>query len=165
VDAPTTQWLRGVLDLCLLATIDSDPAYGYEMTRRLASAGLEVAGGSIYPALGRLRRDGLIEAYEQPGEGGPTRTYYRTTGQGRAALAGWRSSWTDFTTGVGQVLHTDPAGPTDPGVPAPAAGAARSSREARSSQEARSSHEAEPSQAVEPPPAAHAVPVEKETQS
>ena len=98
------QWLRGVLDLCLLAVVDAEPAYGYEMTRRLAAAGLEVAGGSIYPALGRLRRDGLVETYAQPGEGGPGRTYYRATPAGRDTLAASRAAWTDFAAAVGRTL-------------------------------------------------------------
>ena len=102
--APVSQWLRGVLDLCLLAIVDTEPAYGYEMTRRLAALGLEVADGSIYPALGRLRRDGLVEVFTRPGEAGPARTYYRPTPAGRGVLAGWRGAWLDFASGVGRVL-------------------------------------------------------------
>jgi PadR family transcriptional regulator PadR len=56
-----TQLLRGVLDLCLLAVMGDDPAYGYEMTKRLGERGLSIVGeGSIYPLLGRLERDGLV---------------------------------------------------------------------------------------------------------
>jgi PadR family transcriptional regulator PadR len=110
MEIPRTQWLRGVLDLCLLAVVDAEPAYGYEMTRRLAAAGLEVAGGSIYPALGRLRRDGLVETTERPGDGGPARTYYGTTAAGREALAAGRAAWGDFAEGVRAVLTTTAVG-------------------------------------------------------
>ncbi|MDA0162845.1 PadR family transcriptional regulator [Solirubrobacter ginsenosidimutans] len=49
-------WLRGVLDLCLLALLRDGEAYGYELARRLETLGFgPVAGGSLYPAL--LRRE------------------------------------------------------------------------------------------------------------
>ena len=56
------QLLRGALDLCLLAVMEEGPAYGYEMTKRLRARGLSTVGeGSIYPLLGRLEREGLVE--------------------------------------------------------------------------------------------------------
>ncbi len=48
------------------------PAYGYEMTRRLRERGLRiVAEGSIYPLLGRLERDGLVDTYRAASNDGP----------------------------------------------------------------------------------------------
>ncbi len=92
-----TQILRGVLDLCLLAVLDEAPAYGYEMTKRLRARGLSLVGeGSIYPLLGRLEREGLVEAFRKPGDGGRSRKYYRTADGGQrvlaAGLAEWRST-------------------------------------------------------------------------
>ena len=82
-----SQLLRGVLDLCLLAIIDQEPAYGYEMTKRLRARGLATVGqGSIYPLLGRLERDGLVETYRAASDGGPPRKYYRTSGVGHETL-------------------------------------------------------------------------------
>ncbi|WP_067813831.1 PadR family transcriptional regulator [Actinomadura kijaniata] len=104
-----SQWLRGVLDLCLLAVNAEEPAYGYEMTQRLAAAGLEsVAEGSIYPALGRLQRDGLLETYLVDGGGGPARKYYRLTEAGRAALTEWSREWGQLVGGVAAVLARVP---------------------------------------------------------
>ena len=72
--------LRGVLDLCLLAVIMDEPAYGYEMTRRLRERGLSTVGeGSIYPLLGRLERDGLVATHRAASDGGPPRKYYRAS--------------------------------------------------------------------------------------
>ncbi len=52
------------------------PAYGYEMTKRLRSRGLSIVGeGSIYPLLGRLERDRLVETYRAASDGGPPRKY------------------------------------------------------------------------------------------
>ena len=100
-----SQLLRGVLDLCLLATIDDDPTYGYEMTKRLAERGLSiVAEGSIYPVLGRLERERLIESFLQNGGAGPARKYYRVTATGKEALAGWTEEWRGLRTAVDSVL-------------------------------------------------------------
>jgi PadR family transcriptional regulator PadR len=89
-----TQLLRGVLDLCLLAVMEEGPAYGYEMTKRLRARGLSIVGeGSIYPLLGRLEREGLVETYRAASDGGPPRKYYRPSGAGRQALADGVSEW------------------------------------------------------------------------
>ncbi len=71
-----SQLLRGVLDLCLLAVMSEGPAYGYEMTKRLKARGLSMVGeGSIYPLLGRLEHDGLVETRRAASNGGPPRKY------------------------------------------------------------------------------------------
>jgi PadR family transcriptional regulator len=89
-----TQLLRGVLDLCLLAVMREGPAYGYEMTRRLRARGLAIVGeGSIYPALGRLEREGLVETYKAASNGGPPRKYYRPSEKGLRALTDGVTEW------------------------------------------------------------------------
>lgn len=89
-----SQLLRGVLDLCLLAVMEQGPAYGYEMTKRLRASGLSIVGeGSIYPLLGRLEREGLVETYRAASNGGPPRKYYRPSPEGRRALAAGVSEW------------------------------------------------------------------------
>ena len=89
-----SELLRGVLDLCLLAVIEEGPAYGYEMTKRLRARGLSIVGeGSIYPLLGRLEREGLVETYRAASDGGPPRKYYRPSRDGRQALAAGVSEW------------------------------------------------------------------------
>lgn len=89
-----TQLLRGVLDLCALAVMADEPVYGYELTERLRAQGLSAVGeGSVYPLLGRLERDGLVETYRQSSNGGPPRKYYRLSAAGRRALATGVSEW------------------------------------------------------------------------
>ena len=63
-------WLRGVLDLCLLALLDDGEAYGYELARRLETLGFgPVAGGSLYPALLRREKLGHLRAALARGRG------------------------------------------------------------------------------------------------
>ncbi|MFN8222497.1 MAG: PadR family transcriptional regulator [Gaiellales bacterium] len=107
--ARQTQLLKGVLDLCLLAVIAERPTYGYEMTRQLEERGLSIVGeGSIYPVLGRLERDGLIEAFRQTGNGGPPRKYYALTANGRTSLARWGDDWRAIRDAVNGVLNGVP---------------------------------------------------------
>ena len=104
-EARRTQLLRGVLDLCLLALIDEGPAYGYEMTKRLRARGLSIVGeGSIYPLLGRLEREGLVETYRAASDGGPPRKYYRPSQSGRRALAAGVTEWRAARDAVDAVL-------------------------------------------------------------
>jgi PadR family transcriptional regulator PadR len=95
VERRQTQLLRGVLDLCLLAVMQDGPAYGYEMTKRLRARGLSMVGeGSIYPLLGRLERDGLVETCRAGSDdGGPPRKYYRPSTLGRSALGAGIAEW------------------------------------------------------------------------
>ena len=90
-----SQLLRGVLDLCLLAVIQEGPAYGYEMTKRLRAHGLSIVGeGSIYPLLGRLEREGLVDTYRAASDdGGPPRKYYRPSPTGQRALTAGVAEW------------------------------------------------------------------------
>src|SRR6266536_4524263 len=101
----SSQLLRGVLDLCLLAVVEEAPAYGYEMTKRLRARGLSIVGeGSIYPLLGRLERDGLVEPHRSACDGGPPRKYYSTSREGRRVLAAGVTEWRAARDAIDAVL-------------------------------------------------------------
>ena len=102
----SSQLLKGVLDMCLLALIGEEPSYGYEMVSKLQDRGLElVSEGSIYPLLSRLQKRGLIEGYFVESTGGPPRKYYRIGDEGRRQLADWAVEWGNVSTGVEAVLN------------------------------------------------------------
>lgn len=97
--------LKGLLDPCLLAITADRPAYGYEIVKRLSEAGLaDVAAGSVYPALARLERAGLLCAEHTESADGPPRKYYAPTLIGRRQLEAWRAGWLDLSRSVNQVL-------------------------------------------------------------
>lgn len=101
----STQLLKGVLDMCLLAVISEEPSYGYEMARKLTSRGLDLASeGAIYPVLSRLQRNGLVEGYLVASPEGPARKYYRLEKKGVAALEEWSKAWRELSRGVENVL-------------------------------------------------------------
>ncbi|MFK0238949.1 PadR family transcriptional regulator [Streptomyces vinaceus] len=102
---PRAQWLRGVLDMCLLALMAEAPVYGYELTVKLAEAGLEVAEGSIYPALARLRKRQLVEVERRSGDGGPARTYYRPSEAGTQTFQSWSRDWKEHATSISSIIN------------------------------------------------------------
>ena len=102
----SSQLLKGVLDMCLLAVIAEEPSYGYEMVRKLELRGLPLVGeGSIYPLLSRLQRQGLVDAFVEESPGGPPRKYYRIAEAGRRRLGDWISEWKAMSDGVDRVLQ------------------------------------------------------------
>ena len=104
-DQRSSHLLRGVLDLCLLAVVAEEPAYGYEMTKRLRARGLSiVAEGSIYPLLGRLEREGFVDTHRAASNGGPPRKYYRLSREGQRQLAAGVSEWRAARAAIDSVL-------------------------------------------------------------
>ncbi|WP_051972966.1 PadR family transcriptional regulator [Cryobacterium sp. MLB-32] len=102
----TTQLLKGVLDMAVLAVIVDDDGYGYDIVRRLRAAGLdEVGDASVYGTLRRLYSAGALSSYVVPSDGGPNRKYYGINPHGRAMLAEQRSNWTDFAETLTKLLQ------------------------------------------------------------
>jgi PadR family transcriptional regulator, regulatory protein PadR len=101
-----TQWLRGVLDLAVLATLQSTgTSYGYALIQSLTEAGiLDLKGGTIYPLLARLEQEGLVSSEWRAGDGGPGRKYFTITAPGREVLTRSAAGWTDFSARIGSIL-------------------------------------------------------------
>src|SRR4051812_38459899 len=100
-----SQLLKGTLDAAVLAVVAEDDGYGYDVVRRLRTAGLsEVGDASVYGTLRRLYRGGALTSYLQPSDEGPPRRYYGVTKPGRAALADARVAWADFSHVINQLL-------------------------------------------------------------
>ena len=101
MNAKTQQWLHGFLDFCLLGLIDAQRDYGRSLAERLARSGFgEIPGGTLYPALVRMERQGLIAASKEPSVAGPPRKYYETTAKGREAFRELVETWEQFKAAV-----------------------------------------------------------------
>jgi PadR family transcriptional regulator, regulatory protein PadR len=99
--------LKGSLDLIVLALIEREPMYGYQMVKEIharSTGALQMKEGSLYPALHRLERAGLIESSWQRRTDGGDRRYYRLTTHGIEALAARRTTWTSFVAAIEGVL-------------------------------------------------------------
>ncbi len=101
----TTQLLRGVLDLAVLAVVDDEDGYGYDVLRRLRSGGLEEVGdASVYGTLRRLYAAGALTSYVVPSDEGPHRKYYGITPVGRDQLHRQAKEWVAFAHTVSSLL-------------------------------------------------------------
>jgi PadR family transcriptional regulator PadR len=105
-----SQLRRGVLEFCVLALLRDGERYGVELVRTLAEAdGMVTTEGTLYPLLGRLRRDGVVETSWRESPSGPPRRYYRLTPDGHAVLDAFTSEWARFRTSVDTLLETGAA--------------------------------------------------------
>ncbi|WP_159621836.1 PadR family transcriptional regulator [Ruania rhizosphaerae] len=101
----TTQLLRGVLDVAVLAVVSREDGYGYDVLRRLRGSGLtEVGDASVYGTLRRLYAAGALTSYVVPSEEGPHRKYYGITAQGRASLELQTKQWREFERTMTELL-------------------------------------------------------------
>lgn len=100
-----TQLLKGVLDLAVLAVVQGEDGYGYDIVRRLRDGGLdEVGDASVYGTLRRLYAAGALTSYVVPSESGPHRKYYGITPMGRDQLDRQRRDWHAFSTTLDGIL-------------------------------------------------------------
>ena len=107
-DDRRAQWLRGVLDLCVLAELERGESYGYGVARALEELGLgPVPGGTLYPVLGRLERAELIRSRWGDSASGPPRKYYAVTMEGLALLGRAREEWASFAGRVDAALELE----------------------------------------------------------
>jgi PadR family transcriptional regulator len=100
------QALKGHLDLLLLATLADGAKHGYAVIERLrerSAAAFDLPEGTVYPALHRLEKGGLISSEWSTVRGRNRRTY-RLTEKGRGALGEQRRAWDEFANAVANVL-------------------------------------------------------------
>jgi PadR family transcriptional regulator, regulatory protein PadR len=93
-----SEWLRGVLEVCVLRVLADGATYGYAIASRLADGRLGVVkGGTLYPLLNRLESAALVTVEWRPGDGGPGRKYYQLTDEGHRELQSTAEQWSRFT--------------------------------------------------------------------
>ncbi len=103
------EWLRGLMEVCVLRAVADGPTYGYAIALALEAAGLGAPkGGTLYPLLGRLEKAGWVGARWGAGDGGPGRKFYELTDAGRAHLAVVMEGWGRFSERVSHFLTTCP---------------------------------------------------------
>src|SRR5260221_14685262 len=102
----TSQLLKGVLDIAVLAVLAEKDSYGYDVLRRLRESGLEDVGdASVYGTLRRLYQAGALKSYVVPSDAGPHRKYYGLNDRGPTALDQSTKTWGSFTRAIDQLLN------------------------------------------------------------
>ena len=101
------EWLKGQLDVLLLAVLQPRPAHGYaiiEALRERSGGTFDLPEGTVYPALHRLERTCLLTS-RWSGETGRQRRVYALTDRGQEALEEYRQEWRRFAQGIDEVLQ------------------------------------------------------------
>ena len=99
---------QGTLDLLILKTIALEPQHGWAISLRiqqLSSDALRVNQGSLYPALHRLERKGLVEAEWGVAESNRQARFYSLTRKGKKQLADETENWQRFAGAVARILQ------------------------------------------------------------
>lgn len=97
------QFKKGALELCVLSMLTDKDRYGYELTDEISNK-MEIATGTLYLVLKRLRDDDLVTTYLQESDNGPARKYYHLTDEGRTYQAELKSEWNSFVKAVGEIV-------------------------------------------------------------
>ena len=90
----------------MLALLHKGDCYGYEISSQLAQR-MELADGTVYPILRKLKSDGLLDTYLQEESGGPPRKYSRLTQLGRESYATHNQEYLIFADAVRDLLEED----------------------------------------------------------
>lgn len=101
-----TQYKKGVLELCVLSLLKKHDCYGYEISECLSDR-IDIADGTVYPILRKLKSDGLLSTYLQEESGGPPRKYYSITALGRETYEKERTEYLNFARIIETLLEDD----------------------------------------------------------
>jgi transcriptional regulator len=100
-------FLHGTLDTLILRTLAAGPMHGYAIGKWIEDATdstIELEEGSLYPALYRLEKRGLLDAEWGTSELGRGAKFYRLTRAGRRQLASHTAAWAEFSAAVNRIL-------------------------------------------------------------
>jgi PadR family transcriptional regulator PadR len=106
---PPVDALRGSLDLLILKTLSLSAMHGWGISQRvqqMSDGEFAMNQGSLYPALQRLEKDGLITSEWGVTDNNRQARYYRITAAGRRALGREVESWKRFAAALDAVLRT-----------------------------------------------------------
>ena len=99
-----TQYKKGVLELCVLSLLKRHDCYGYEISEAL-SKHINIADGTVYPILRKLKSDGFVTTYLSEESGGPPRKYYSLTQLGRDTYETDRAEYLNFAKKIEALLE------------------------------------------------------------
>lgn len=103
-----TQLLKGVLEGCVLLIIKEGEVYGYELVQKLRKAGFaDIVGGTVYPLLQKLEKNGMTISVKKPSPDGPDRKYYTITLEGKKHCEEFIQHWLEMETSVHQLIHKE----------------------------------------------------------
>jgi PadR family transcriptional regulator PadR len=100
--------IKGNIDSLLLCVVANQPMYGYQIIKELerrSQGYFKFKEGTLYPALHRLEKAGLIQGEWQTLPNGRQRRYYHITEKGLNILVDKRGQWLDFLTAMNLIIQ------------------------------------------------------------
>ncbi len=101
-----TQYKKGVLDLCVLSLLMRHDCYGYEISEYLSNR-IDIADGTVYPILRKLKSDGLVTTFLSEASGGPPRKYYSLTKLGKETYVNEKCEYLAFAKAIESILEEE----------------------------------------------------------
>lgn len=98
------QFKKGALELCVMAMLGKQDRYGYELTDEISKK-MEIATGTLYLVLKRLKDENYVTTYLQESENGPARKYYHLTDEGRTCMEQMKTEWLEFVRAVEELVE------------------------------------------------------------
>ena len=101
------QLLKGNTDFLLLSLLQGEPMYGYQMIKELERRSerfFRLGEGTMYPALHRLERSGLVQGRWERLTNGQERRYYSLTAAGERRLEEQMTAWARFSSAVNLII-------------------------------------------------------------
>lgn len=91
-----------LLDACVLAIVNSEDTYGYQLTQSMREV-TDISESTLYPVLRRLQRDGYLTTYDQPYQG-RNRRYYTISETGKEKFKKYKMDWILYKDQVDKLL-------------------------------------------------------------
>lgn len=107
LDNINTQMRKGMLEYCVLLTLQHDRAYPSDILSILKEADMIVVEGTLYTLLNRMKREGKLDYTWKESPKGPPRKYYHLTQQGETLLHMMGMSWDSLSNTIDRLrgLH------------------------------------------------------------
>jgi PadR family transcriptional regulator PadR len=109
VTDPRSELLQGTLEMLVLKTIALEPMHGWGIAQRIQHMSKDVflvTQGSLYPALVRMKRRGLVKTSWSVTENNRRARYYEITAAGERELAAERESWKRASSAINWIMDT-----------------------------------------------------------
>ncbi|HCY42941.1 MAG TPA: PadR family transcriptional regulator [Prolixibacteraceae bacterium] len=99
-DNTRAQMRKGVLEYCILLTLENKPRYSSDIIENLEQSKMIVVEGTLYPMLNRLKNEGYLNYRWEESLQGPPRKYYELSETGKLFLHELGNAWNELVDAI-----------------------------------------------------------------
>lgn len=97
---------KDFIELCALALLNKRDFYGYDLSVEISKR-IDIADGTVYPILRKMKNEGLVNTYLTDGVGGPPRKYYNITSIGKKAYKKEQQAWLKLVKDINDLMEEE----------------------------------------------------------